>query len=387
MTRAWALRPVDTFIVKLTERCNLGCSYCYMFEYDKTISRELPAVMSPDIFHQLLVRIREHVADHSVPTVTLALHGGEPLLRGTARMRQYLGLIRTALAGLDHRLTLQTNGVLLDEAWLDLFQEHGVSFALSLDGPAASQNTWRPDKQGRPTFERALGALHLIQAHPAADLFGGVLAVIDPHADGAETMEFFLAESVRKLDFLLPDLNHTHAAAADWPLSRVGDFLISAFDVWLAADDPAVDVRLFRQIMMGLLGRRPRLDTFGNIDGALASVETDGGLLPHDVLRICGPPWDRSTVNVYHDRIDALIDDALYPWARLADQCTSCALLDVCGGGYPPHRWDGVSFQNPSAYCQELQRVIRHIGRETTRRIPRSEADRYPLLATALAAC
>jgi hypothetical protein len=40
----------------------------------------------------------------------------------------------------------------------------------------------------------------------------------------------------------------------------------------------------------------------------------------------------------------------------------NCALHDICGGGYLPHRYGaGREFQNPSIHCKDLWRLITHI--------------------------
>jgi uncharacterized protein len=35
-------------------------------------------------------------------------------------------------------------------------------------------------------------------------------------------------------------------------------------------------------------------------------------------------------------------------------QCQACPYLASCGGGYLPHRFDGVGFDSPSLYCDAL---------------------------------
>lgn len=55
--------------------------------------------------------------------------------------------------------------------------------------------------------------------------------------------------------------------------------------------------------------------------------------------------------------------------AALAGQCRACPLLTVCGGGHYAHRYRaGDGFANPSVYCADLQRFIRHVARELAER-------------------
>ncbi|MYW06833.1 FxsB family radical SAM/SPASM domain protein, partial [Streptomyces sp. SID2563] len=47
----------------------------------------------------------------------------------------------------------------------------------------------------------------------------------------------------------------------------------------------------------------------------------------------------------------------------LAAACRACPLLTVCGGGHYAHRYRADNgFRNPSVYCADLERLIRHIA-------------------------
>jgi uncharacterized protein len=379
------LQPASTFIFKLADRCNLACRYCYVFEFDRNVSRTKPATLSHDTLISALRRVAEHVRENQLPDVVIALHGGEPLLIGKRRFEQYVRSIREELTGIDHAITLQTNGLLLDALWLDLFAAHKIQFCISLDGAPEANDRYRVTRKGEGTGVRVLDTIRAVIAHPASPLFNGVLCVANPHASGRGVYEFFVNSGIRKLDFLMPDGNY-HAPPVqlkDRPRHAVGDFLVEAFDAWFEQDDPLIEVRLYSQIITGLLGGATSLENFGGIDGSIAIIETDGGVLPHDVLRICGPPFDRSTLHVARNKMIELRDERFFPWRELATQCQECEILSVCRGGYPPHRFDGRSFLNPSFYCEELQQVIKHIAGVVLRALPPERRAAYPLLISA----
>ncbi|MEV6544470.1 hypothetical protein [Streptomyces sp. NPDC051665] len=54
--------------------------------------------------------------------------------------------------------------------------------------------------------------------------------------------------------------------------------------------------------------------------------------------------------------------DRQYGKAALAEQCQSCPLVDVCGGGYLPHRFSAErGYRDPSVYWEDLEHLIRHV--------------------------
>jgi uncharacterized protein len=357
------IQPARDFVLKLVDRCNLRCRYCYVFEFDREIAPQKPPILSLRTLYQALDAIRLHLRELRQRSVTITLHGGEPLLVGKARFRRYVEAIRGELSDYHVRLGLQTNAVLLDRDWLDLFDRYAVHFSISLDGPPATNDKFRITPAGRGTAAKVESAIASISEHPAARCFQGILAVADPASSGAEVYRYFRRLGLRAVDFLLPDGNY---AAPPFHLDAAGrgpgEFLVEAFDAWFEEDDPAIQVRSFVEIIRGVLGERPTVDHFGRIDGSIAFIETDGGLIAHDVLRICGPPHDRAALRVGRDPIRALQSPGFYPWSDPAPACAECSLFSVCGGGYPPHRFDGKSFRNPSYYCRDLTMLIRHIG-------------------------
>lgn len=380
VAQACALAPATVFILKVAERCNLACSYCYMFEFEKQISAALPSFMTQEVMRRTLERIREHLHENALNDCIIEIHGGEPLLLGRGRFQELLDMIRSYLRDFGVRVCLQSNALLIDVQWLRLLAENEVSFSISLDGPPEINDRCRVTKRGAGTGANVESALRMILESPFAGIFTGVLAVVDPSVDGAALYRYFRSLGLTKFDLLFRHHNYLH------PPIRIskrntGDVFTEAFDEWFEEDNPRVHVRIFEEIIFALLGRSSTLDFFGKIDGGIAVVESDGGLLPHDVLRTCGIQNGRSRLNIFKNSFNDLRNDSFFPWRSLSRKCQECELLNICGGGYAPHRFDGVSFCNPSIYCNDLEQLIVHIAKRVGATIERDDFPQYPLLA------
>src|SRR5215469_1713761 len=148
-------QPISQLLVKVATRCNIDCSYCYWFRdasvYDK------PKLMSNEVSQQLLRRMEEHVAQHALADFPIVLHGGEPLLWGVENFHRFAEGCDaiTARTGCNIPIAVTTNGVLIDEAWLDCFERHDMSVAISLDGPAHIHDIHRRTFQNTGTHEAA----------------------------------------------------------------------------------------------------------------------------------------------------------------------------------------------------------------------------------------
>ena len=60
---------------------------------------------------------------------------------------------------------MQTNGTLLDDEWAAFFKEHDFLIGISIDGPRPLHDVYRVDKGGRPTFDKVMRGLRLLQKH------------------------------------------------------------------------------------------------------------------------------------------------------------------------------------------------------------------------------
>ncbi|QYE37009.1 radical SAM protein (plasmid) [Polymorphobacter sp. PAMC 29334] len=372
MSNDCGLQPSLTFVLKLADRCNLACRYCYVFEFDKdAVSARAPYMTEP-IFIAAISRIVAQLSAEGLQEGTISLHGGEPLLVGKRKFRAFLDTAAEIAGETALSFVVQTNAILLDDEWLDIFDQYNIQFAISLDGPPESHDEFRLTRKGQPTSLRVVEAVERIRRHSASRLFNGALCVINARSDGAKVFRYLRDLGLSDIDFLLPDGNYHLAPKFGMgsDADGVGRFLIDAFDAWFRDDDPNVRVRIFEQIIATMLGGANTLDIFGGIDGSVAFVETDGGILAHDVLRTCGPPFDRSDLNVVSHAFSALKDSVYFPWLELSPLCNQCSLLRVCRGGYPPHRFDGKSFSNPSFYCRQLKEVIGHLADAVATALP-----------------
>jgi len=358
----WAPRPFRQFIVKLNSRCNLACTYCYVYEMADVSWRSKPRIISAQALDRTAERIAEHATAHQLADVEIVLHGGEPLLCGVSFIADAVGRFRRALpAAIGLSIRLQTNGTLLTNAVLETLLERGVKVGVSFDGTAISHDARRVHADGRGSHNEVTRALQLLATEPYARIFSGILCTIDVSANPVRTYEALAAFSPPQIDFLLPHANwHTQ------PTAGHGHWLAAAFDRWYEGAETRV--RLFEEIIRLSLGGQSTSEMIGLSPVALIVVDTDGSMEQVDTLKsaFAGAPATGMTVFA-HSFDDALILPSIA--ARqigikaLADSCLACPVHKVCGGGYFPHRYrPGTGFRNPSVYCSDLRHLITHIA-------------------------
>jgi uncharacterized protein len=354
-----------------------------MYEFDKQRTNSKPALMDYATFCRTIDRIAEHAPLVNGQQISISFHGGEPLLIGRTEFTRFARYARATLADTNYIIGVQTNGILLDQAWLDLFDAMNIAFSISFDGPPVVHDSYRKDHAGRPTAAKVLSAIKLVSRHSAQRLFGGILSVIDPSASGRLVMKYLFEQEISKVNFLLPDGNFANPPKS--PLSATGlqSFLCDAFDEWYFRDNPNLHVTLFEETISTLLGGTPSTEQLAGINGSVVIVESDGDLVPHDVLRTCGPR-KLKRLNVSDSPMSALRSLDFYPWSTMSTKCKACRIVEVCNGGYPPSRFDGLGFQNPSYHCEPLMGYIHHVAARVQCAIKPELRHQYPRLSLAI---
>lgn len=365
---------VEQVVLKVAQRCNLNCTYCYVYNRGDDSWRTRPAFVSDRVARQLGVRIREHCELHGDTSFTVEVHGGEPLLLVPHRMQRVLDLIREESAPVHVHFTLQTNGVLLNPEWLELFARNRITFGVSLDGPPAIADRRRVKRtDGGGSTEQVLANLRRLRADgPLFDaLFGGCLCVVDPAADGGQLVEWFVEQSINAFDFLLPDGNRANLPQEWTGVAPYRRFLLEAFETWYGMGGRAPRIRMFEQLMLGLMGVESHLDSLGGDLRRLCIVESDGSIGVNDVARICGGDFSKDVLDIFTSPLDAHVDSYRIAEVQgVCAQCSECPYLHSCGGGYLPHRFDGVGFANPSLYCDALYALSERMERALREDLP-----------------
>ncbi|HEV2640215.1 MAG TPA: FxsB family cyclophane-forming radical SAM/SPASM peptide maturase [Actinocrinis sp.] len=371
--------PFRQFVIKVHSRCDLACNHCYVYEHADQSWRGRPRDISPETVVQLGRRIAEHAASHALPEVRIVLHGGEPLLLGAARTRETLKALDAAISPVTRLdLRIHTNGVLLSEAYCDLFAEYSVKVGVSLDGNRAANDRHRLYRDGRSSYHKVVAALELLRRPEYRDLYSGILCTVDIANDPIAVYQALLEQKPPRIDLLLP-----HATWKEQPpgLSATRDvtdptraggeyaqWLTAVFDEW-DADRRPMPIRMFESVLAALYGRPSTTEALGLDPVDLLVIETDGTLEQVDSLKTTYDGAAATGLDVWRHSLD---EAAAVTGIAVRQQgidgvcatCRACPVVQICGGGLYPHRYDpGADFDNPSVYCSDLRATIDHILR------------------------
>ena len=359
---------ISSLVVKIAQRCNLNCTYCYVYNHADKSYRERPVFMSREIFEALVNRIQTYIETHPDHAIDIIFHGGEPMLLDAGELDAWLTHAARHLGG-QVRYGLQTNGTLVSEAWLNVLSRHGISPSISIDGTPEVHDAFRVDHSGKGSYDRVIDGLRkLIEA----GLDPGAICVINPGRSGIEVYRHLRSLGLKRMDFLPPDATHDSKLMlyGRFAPTPVADYLIPIFDEWFQEDDPEIRIRLFVEVLRLLFGGTALTDSLGASLGGQSYliIETDGSIHGTDVLKICYEGASDTGLNVLQNGFDdlpkanPLVFEIIDRGIPLCETCLACPEREVCRGGAMAHRYSRAKgFANPTVWCEDMLKLINHI--------------------------
>ena len=147
---------VKSLCLMIAQDCNMRCKYCFGDGGSYGGER---AVMSPEVGRRAVDFLLE--ASGPRKHCELDFFGGEPLMnmKTVKAVTEYVRQ-REQETGKTVKLTMTTNGMLLDDATIQWLNDNRFSLVLSMDGRKSVHDAARPDAGGHGTYDRVVRNFH-----------------------------------------------------------------------------------------------------------------------------------------------------------------------------------------------------------------------------------
>lgn len=357
-------------VYKIAERCNINCSYCYYFNMGEDSALARPAYATLPVTERLAQWISVGCEQLLIPLVNIAFHGGEPTMIGVKAFDEACRVLRSVIEPVARvSLSVQTNGTLLNDEWLEVFLKRNVSVGISIDGPQADNDRFRLDRRGRSTFretERAI--VKLVEASASGSPLPSTISVIHPENDYRSVYRYLRNLGVQQMRFLLPDRNLDDTVfVSSGSATKYGDCLLDIFHAWLSEDNTNVQIKFFEQLLahfrpdvdLANLSRRPRKANQVVIAHSDGTVGVDDTFIP-------ALAWYEKTptCSTHADTLTQFLAEPVFQEIEeisnsLPVDCARCRWQKVCKSGDMENRFSSLNgFDNPSVYCDAYKRLF-----------------------------
>jgi uncharacterized protein len=298
-----------------------------------------------------------------IPCVLISFHGGEPMMMRALEFAQTCDvLVRTLSPVAEVAFSIQTNGTLMTDGWLEALKRYKVSVGVSIDGRRFDHDRFRLDHKGRSSFGATETTIKRLmeasQEHPY--LRPGTISVLHHEVDYKETYRYLRGLGIQSMHFLLPDCNvDDHTPKLEAGAQAIGQGLLDIFAAWMLEDDPDINVRFISETLgyFSIGGpqepvTRPRKGNQILVARSDQTIAIDDSLIPALEWYKTVPEFplaEYSLRDVFRDPIFRLLE---LERNRLPNGCAGCQWTKVCRGGDLENRYSAAGgFDNPSVYC------------------------------------
>jgi uncharacterized protein len=354
--------------------CNLACSYCFFLDKELLYPGSRFR-MSDEVLENY---IRQLIAAHSSPQVTVAWQGGEPTLMGIDFYRRAIELQeKYRKPGMVFENTMQTNGTLLDDEWCRFFNENNFLIGISIDGPRELHDAYRVDKKGEGTFDRVMQGLRLLQKHNVE--YNVLTTVNRVNADyplevyrflrdeaGTDWIQFIpVVERINGGERTLYQRGDTVSDRSVQP-EQFGCFLSRIFDEWVRNDVGKIFVQTFEASARRWLGLPSGMCVFEETCGMGLALEHNGDLYSCD--HFVEPGYLLGNI-MEKEILELAASERQHIFGQnkrdmLPQVCRECDVLFACRGECPKNRFLATPAGEPGLnyLCEGWKTFFRHIN-------------------------
>ncbi len=344
---------VSEFLIKpASASCNIDCEYCFY----KDISNNRDVKDYGNMSLETLEIIVKKAYTETERSVIFGFQGGEPLLVGMDFYLHFFEYIyKYNKKNIPTTVTIQTNGILINDEWAKLFKKYHVLIGISLDGPKDIHNLLRVGFLRKPTHDDVLKGIECLKKYHVEF---NVLTVISKYVARNITgiYQYFKEQEFNFLQFIeVLDRKFIQDGMESYSLNNDDYylFLSTLFELWY--DDILkgryISIRNFDVMIHKLLGNETLVPCFNK--GVCQNqniIEANGDVFSCDFYvtekYVLGNILDDSLENILKNKrsLEFIKESTTIP-----DECKRCKYFSLCRNGCKRYRINGKYY-----YCEAI---------------------------------
>ncbi len=344
--------PTTLVILQPTSFCNLNCDYCYL--PDRHLKNQLSLDLIDPIFKTLFN------SPFTTENFTICWHAGEPLASGINFYQQAFKLIDECSQKYNHKKlyynhSFQTNGILINQEWCDLFKEYNVHVGVSIDGPAFLHDIHRKTRTGLGSHSAAMRGVKYLQDN---QICHNAIAVLteDSLDYPDEIFQFFYDSGLRDVGFNMEETEGIHLKSSLEKAGALERYRVFIKRLWelTVQTEGQFQVREFEAICSSIYTEERLNHTDMNHPFAIVSIDNQGNFSTFDpeLLSVKTEKYgDFVFGNVLTDSFESVCQTEKFlsiyrDMIAGVELCrNTCDYFGLCGGGAGSNKyWEKGTF-------------------------------------------
>lgn len=333
-----------SIILKVCNHCNIKCKHCYE---EGNVCLENKEIMSLDTLERIFL-----LAQTEYDKITYVWFGGEPLICGLDYFKKAIALQKKHSKGKQIKNTIQTNGILMTEEFLDFLLQEKFNISISYD---AQYNDILRQKS-----EKTLETIKLIREKGASC---GILSTIhSKNYDKQIEMYEYIKELGCPLKFnpIFPGGSALRNKVYLLDVEKYCSETIRFFKYWCNDSNP-LNVANFIHFLQPILNSPHRNCSFGKCFYKWIDIEPNGDILP------CSRFDSRKYVICSLDEIDSFEDVfEKVKYSEIVEKAIkrrlncreNCPIYQYCNGGCNSAASNETGLENSGFQQCKINKII-----------------------------
>lgn len=367
------MKQVSVLIKPASSLCNIKCRYC--FYHDISSLREVTSFgrMTKELTKKMIDQI--YVDLEEGDSLSLAFQGGEPTLAGLSYYQFLIDCINQQSKEVQVSYAIQTNGMVINDKWCELFKKNNFLVGLSMDGPAFFHDSGRVDWQQRGTFQRVKQTKNLLDTYQIP--YNILTVLTNQMAEEPEKIISFIREEMIEFIQFIPCLDtisdkHQHSFGLTPELFASFYKKLHRFWVNELANDHYLSIKLFDDLFHLLVNRQVTACGINGKCSVQYVIEGDGSVYPCDFYVTDAYKLGNIKEQTLKELFSQPITHSFLCHSRkMAKACQVCSYQSLCGGGcrrmaetiYVNSSETFCGFQDVlNTYTKDLEKVVDYVG-------------------------
>lgn len=355
---------IDLLIKPVSAACNMDCTYCFYADEAKKREQDRNGkysygVMSRETAHKVIDRAYEESPSYC----GFGFQGGEPTLAGLSFFQDFAAYARERRPeGTQLAFTMQTNGLELEDDFLDFLKKEQFLVGVSLDGPKGIHDRNRKLANQEGTFFQVMNTIKRMQEREIE--FNVLTVLTDRSAMQIEKIYRFLCKENLLFQQYLPCLSPLEEDQSFLQPAEYAQALKKLFTIWLEdyRQGNYVYIRQFENWVGMLKGFEPEACAMKGRCGMQNVIEANADIYACDFYVLeeyrLGNLWEESLEEIRRkEAYQRFFQDTAGKRSILQETCQGCEARAICRGGCI-REYENGSYRHCQAY-QEFYRFAK----------------------------